>query len=149
MQGKILTFYLQGELFGIDIKLVKEINRKINYTKVPGAPDFVVGLFNMRGQIVTVFDLVRFIYGRCGVIPNNPTCIILKNQDSESEHMGFVVDKPGDVLDVEEDWCEPLPGNIHHIDDRYIKHVVKLENQLIMVIDADMIFGEDAKFNGT
>ena len=54
MQGKILTFYLQGELFGIDIKLVKEINRKINYTKVPGAPDFVVGLFNMRGQVNSV-----------------------------------------------------------------------------------------------
>jgi len=144
MQGKILTFYLQGELFGIDIKLVKEINRKINYTRVPGAPDFLVGLFNMRGQVVTVFDLVRFIYGRCDFIPDNPTCIILKSQDSESEHMGFVVDKPGDVLDVEEDWCEPMPGNIQHIDGRYIKEVVKLEDQLIMVIDADKIFGEDA-----
>ena len=37
MQGKILTFYLQGELFGIDIRLVKEIKRKIKYTVVPGA----------------------------------------------------------------------------------------------------------------
>ena len=147
MQGKILTFYLQGELFGIDIKLVKEINRKINYTKVPGAPGFVVGLFNMRGQVVTVFDLVSFIYGKQGIVPDNPTCIILKNHDNGSEYMGFVVDRPGDVLDVEEDWCEPMPGNIHHIDDRYIKEVVKLEDQLIMVIDADKIFGEDVQLD--
>ena len=140
MTGKILTFYLQGELFGIDIKVVKEINRKIMYTEVPGAPDFIVGLFNMRGQVVTVFDLASRIHGREDVIPDNPTCIILKNQNTSSEHMGFIVDRPGDVLDVKDEWCEPMPGNIDHIDGQYIKEVVKLEGQLIMVVDPEKIF---------
>lgn len=140
MTGKILTFYLGDQLYAIDITLVKEINRKIRYTKVPGAPEYIVGLFNMRGQVVTVFDLFRRIHGRQLGIPENPTCIILKNQNSESEHIGFIVDKPGDVLDVQQEWCEPLPGNVKDIQGRYIKEVVKLEDQLIMVIDPEDIF---------
>lgn len=140
MNGKILTFYLGGELFGIDIDLVKEINRKIRFTKVPGAPDFIVGLFNMRGQVVTVFDLAGRIYGEEGEIAKEPTCIILKNHDLGSEHMGFIVDRPGDVVDVDEDLCEPLPGNTNHIDGRFIKEVVKFEDHLVMMIDTDTIF---------
>ena len=120
--------------------MVKEINRKIKYTVVPGAPDFIVGLFNMRGQIVTVFDLARRIHGKPGDISLNPTCIILKNEDNSIEHLGFVVDRPGDVIDVEEEWCEPMPGNIQHIDGQYIKEVIKLEDQLIMLIDPEKIF---------
>lgn len=141
MTGKILTFYLEGQLFGIDIKLVKEINRKIRYTKVPGAPDFIVGLFNMRGQVVTVFDLASRIYSGETTIQEGPTCIILKNQDIGSEHMGFVVDRAGDVLDIQHEWCEPLPGNIHDIDGQYITEVVNFQDQLIMIIDPKKIFG--------
>lgn len=143
MTGKILTFYLDGELFGVDIKLVKEINRKIRYTKVAGAPDFIVGLFNMRGQVVMVFDIACRIRGQETDIPENPTCIILKNQDANSEHMGFVVDRPGDVLDVLDEWCEPLPGNMEQAYGLYIREVVKFQDQLIMIIDPDRIFGED------
>jgi len=140
MTRKILTFYLEGQMFGIDIRLVKEINRKIRYTEIPGAPDFIVGLFNMRGQVVTVLDLASRIQGEKGTIAQHPTCIILKNHNDEGEYMGFVVDRTGDVLDIEDDWCEPLPGNIKNIDGKYIKEVVKLEDQLIMIVDPDKIF---------
>ena len=62
MMIRILTFYLEGELFGIDIGLVKEINRKIKYTEVPGAPEHIVGLYNMRGQVVTIFDVACILH---------------------------------------------------------------------------------------
>jgi purine-binding chemotaxis protein CheW len=140
MTGKILTFYLGGELFGVDIKLVKEINRKIRYTRVAGAPDFIVGLFNMRGQVVTVFDIACRIHGMESIIPENPTCIILKTQNENSEHMGFVVDRPGDVLDILDEWCEPLIGNMEHEYGEYIKEIVKFQDHLIMIIDPDRIF---------
>lgn len=139
MTGKILTFHLNNELFGIDIGLVKEINRKIKYTPIPGGPEYIIGLFNMRGQVVTIFDFVYKLWNKKGHIPGKPTCIILKNQNIGGEHIGFLVDKAEDVLEVSPELCEPLPGNIDDIDQEYIKEVVKSQEGLIMIINPDNI----------
>ena len=50
------SFYLGDNLFGIDVRLIREINRNIDITVVDSAPEFVRGLLNLRGQIVTVID---------------------------------------------------------------------------------------------
>ncbi|HZJ57473.1 MAG TPA: chemotaxis protein CheW [Clostridia bacterium] len=139
---RILTFYLEGELFGIDVGLVKEINRKIKYTQVPGAPGHIVGLYNMRGQVVTIFDIACILHNRESHIPQGPTCIILKNDNSGSEHLGFIVDRPGDVLDVRDEWRQPLPENVEHEYGQYIKEIVRLEDELAAVIDIDRMFGK-------
>ncbi|HZJ83558.1 MAG TPA: chemotaxis protein CheW [Clostridia bacterium] len=139
MTGKILTFHLNNELFGIDIGLVKEINRKIKYTPIPGGPEYIIGLFNMRGQVVTIFDFVYKLWDKKGHIPDSPTCIILKSQSMGNEHIGFLVDRAEDVLDVSPELCEPLPGNIDHIDQQYIREMVKFEDDLIMIVNPDKI----------
>lgn len=138
---RILTFYLEGELFGIDIGLVKEINRKIKYTEVPGAPEHIVGLYNMRGQVVTIFDVACILHKRKSDIPEGPTCIVLKNNDAENEYLGFVVDRPGDVLDIPDQWRQPLPENLEHEYGQYIKEVVRLEDELAAVLDIHRILG--------
>ena len=138
---RILTFYLEGELFGVDIGLVKEINRKINYIEVPGAPKHIVGLYNMRGQVVTIFDVACILHDRKSHIPEGPTCIVLKNNDSANEYLGFVVDRPGDVLDVNDQWRQPLPENLENEYRQYIKEVVRLEDELAAVLDIHRILG--------
>jgi len=54
MSENILSFNLCDNLLGVDVTLVKEINRNIEYTPIPGAKDSIVGFFNMRGQVVTL-----------------------------------------------------------------------------------------------
>lgn len=140
MTEKVLTFYLEGRLFGIDIKLVKEINRNVEFTPVPDSQPFVLGLFNMRGQIVTIFDLPQMIGINRELSNDNFNCIILKPTDVGQNHIGFLIDKPGDVLDISEDVCERPPANVSEIESLYIQDIVKLENELLIIMKPDVIF---------
>src|SRR4051794_27016293 len=99
---KVLSFYINNTLFGVDIKKVKEINRNTEFAIVPDAGEHIVGLHNMRGQIVTVFDFSKLI-GMNKKTKNTNTCIILKTLETSPDLAGFLIDKPGDVIDVEKD----------------------------------------------
>lgn len=140
MNGKVLTFYLGGSLYGIDIKLVKEINRNVDFTPVPGSDASILGLFNMRGQIVTIFNLAHIIGSDENVSLDLCPCIILKPTDENQHFIGFMIDKTGDVVDIEDSVCELPPANVSSIESDYIKSVVKLENDLLLVIEPGKIF---------
>ncbi|HEY9061067.1 MAG TPA: chemotaxis protein CheW [Pseudobacteroides sp.] len=139
---KVLSFRIAGELFGIEINDVKEINRNVEYTAVPRAQDNIVGLFNMRGQIVTIFNLAGIIGYSESVPDDRVTCIILKSEPENPNHRGFIIERTGDVIDVAEDMCEPPPANIDSIGKKYIKDVVRLESDLMRIINTDLVFGE-------
>ena len=139
MKGKVLTFYMGGSLFGIDILAVKEINRNIEYTAVPDAPPHVSGLLNMRGQVVTLFNLAGLM-GYENSDKGLPSCIILKNSHENPYFVGFFIDKPGSVLDIDEDNCEPAPANMSLAENKFVSEVVKLESGLLMIINYVAIF---------
>lgn len=140
MIGKVLTFYLSGSLFGIDIKLIKEINRNVEYSPVPGAGSNILGLFNMRGQIVTIFDLSQMIGITEEQALRSSTCIILKPMGHAQNHVGFLIDKPGDVIDINEDHSELPPANVSSVENDYIQNVVMLDEKLLIIIDPEKIF---------
>lgn len=137
---KVLSFRLAGELFGIEITYVKEINRNVEYTMVPRAPDTIVGLFNMRGQIVTLFNLTKILGYDTQVKAGKATCIILKSPPNSPNQPGFLIDATDDVFDVDDDICEPPPANIGGHDTKYIRKVVRLADELMMIVDPDTIF---------
>lgn len=143
MTGKVLTFHLCEQLFGVDITLIKEINRNIEYTKVPGAKPHMAGLLNMRGQIVSLVDLAQIM-----ILGNEPNilqtyCIVLKNSPQCSDYVGFLIDKPGSVIKVNTESCEPLPANIETARGNYLKELVKNDEGLIMIIDTEKIANID------
>ncbi len=140
MTGKVLTFYLRDALFGIDITLVKEINRNVEFTSVPGAPEYVAGLFNMRGQVVTLFDLGKMIGFGTGEWKQSSACIILKPFLGDENQVGFLIDAAGDVADIHEELCEPAPANVGGVESEYIHCVGKLKGELIIIIDPKKVF---------
>lgn len=140
MSERVLTFYLNGYLFGIDITLVKEINRSVEYTSVPDSKPYIVGLFNMRGQIVTLFDLAKLMNYEAEERLNSAACIILKAAPNDPNQVGFLIDKSGDVIEVDTKDKELPPANIGGIDGVYISSVVKLKEDLLVIIDPNKIF---------
>ncbi|NMA95911.1 MAG: chemotaxis protein CheW [Clostridiales bacterium] len=140
MNGKVLTFYLNNRSFGIDITKVEEINRNIQFTPVPTSREYIVGLFNMRGQVVTLFDIGRRLEYRHRGEYKRPTSIILKQNSTDGDLVGFLIDRPGDVIDVKKGECEPLPANVSAVESRFINKIVKRRDELIMLIDTDEIF---------
>lgn len=141
MTGKLLTFYLGGSLCGIDINLAQEITRNIEYTHVTGISTQVIGLLNLRGQVVTLLDFGQILKFKPLDPKTGNHCIILKNSPADPDQIGFFIDKLGDVVDVEPDICEPLPANVSGDERKLISEVVKLNGELLLVLDVKKIIG--------
>lgn len=131
---------MNDSLLGIDIVLIREINRNVEYTAVPGARHYIVGLFNMRGQVVTLFDLAKLIGLKQEEERPRATCIILKAPANDPNQIGFLIDKPGDVIDLDNEDCEVPPANVVGVEGEYISQVVKLKDQLLLILDPEKIF---------
>ena len=120
------SFYIDKNLFGVDVRLIREINRNLDITKVDSAPVFVRGLLNLRGQIVTVVDVgVRMGLREKDEGKDNCRCIVLKTseelaakrgeddsvEDTSRDLVALYVDAIGDMVTFEEKEIEPSPAN--------------------------------------
>lgn len=135
----ILSFRLNGKLLGIETKYVKEINRNVEYTAVPLSPKTMIGLFNMRGQIVSLLNLAYYLGYEETEYTGKKNCIILKAQESNNQ-IGFLIDKTEDIFEIDEEKCEIPPANTKDNLYQFIKCVVKLEKELLLVVKNENIF---------
>ncbi len=138
---ELATFYVGDSLCGMDILKVQEINKLLEMTEVPLAPDYVKGILNLRGQIVTVIDLGNKLSLADTEISSETRNIIV---NSNGEYIGLLVHRIGDVERTEEDKIEPPPANIGGIQGRYFEGVFKKEKSLIGILNVEEILKDDS-----
>lgn len=146
MVNKVLTFYLFDCLYGIDVTLVKAMNRNPEYTVIPGAAAHIIGLLNLRGQVVTLLDMNMLLSCTPRVqrqswrTPSEKrACVILKPRIHDPHYSGFFIHKAGDVLEIDPSLWETPPANISGAESRFLHGVVKMKTQLLRVINAQAI----------
>ncbi len=105
--GKYLTFGLGDEEYGVRIEHVHEIMALIPVTRVPRTPEVVLGVINLRGKIVPVFDMHRK-FGMPAREATRHTCIIVVSVDKAE--VGIVVDRVREVVNIRSDQVEPPPS---------------------------------------
>ncbi|MBF0201244.1 MAG: chemotaxis protein CheW [Desulfamplus sp.] len=136
---ELATFYVGKALCGIDILSIQEINKHFEVTTVPQAPEYVVGVLNLRGRIVTVLDVGKKLglsQIRAGKQNRN---IIVRSQD---ELVGLMVDSISDVVTADQDRIEPAPSNIGGVKGKYFKGVMKTSKALIGILDIEEVLKE-------
>ncbi len=127
------TFYFGQHLFGLPIEEIIEINRALNVTPVPLAPEYVAGVVNLRGQILTAIHLGRRIGLSRQVDDNsNYNNVITGNRE---EPISLLVEKIGDVMSVPKGQIEPPPDLIAGVDVKYVRNVCKLPGQLLIILN--------------
>jgi len=138
---QLSCFYLEDTLCGLDISIVQEINQDLQITKVPLAPDYVVGIMNLRGQIVTVVDQSRKIGFDPSTITDESRVIIV---NSQNEHIGLLVDRVTDVLTTPiKDIADP-PSNIKGAQGKFFKGVVHTaKNEILALLDVEAVLAEE------
>jgi len=129
---ELATFYVGRALCGMDILKVQEINKLMEMTKVPQAPDYMVGILNLRGQIVTIIDLGQKL-GLGNVEVTNESRNIIVN--TPGEHVGLLVSRISDVVMADPDKIEPAPANMNGIQGKFFTGVYKTENKLIGILN--------------
>lgn len=134
---QISTFYLDDTLCGIDIDLVQEINGDLSFTPVPLAEEYVLGVMNLRGQIVTVIDQSRKIGFAPVVITADSRVVIVRSQ---GESIGVVVDKVKEVVTIDRKVIGKPPSNIKGSQGKFFSGVVQTErHELLALLDIDEI----------
>jgi purine-binding chemotaxis protein CheW len=109
-------------------------------TKVPQAPEYVTGILNLRGQIITVIDLGKKLGLTC-IDFNEKTRNIIVNSDSE--YIGLLVSHISDVVEAEWDKVEKPPANIGGVQGAFFKGVFKTKDRLIGILDVERVLSED------
>ena len=118
---------------GIEVDKVQEVLRFHGATPVPLAPSLISGLINLRGQIVTAVDLgSRF--GLPDREDGGSTVLVLR---TGSRLISFVVDRSGDVVEVDESSFEKPPDTLKGESRRLIRGTYKLDRKLLLVLDVD------------
>ena len=129
---ELATFYIGDALCGMDILSVQEINKQLRITRVPQAPDYVLGVLNLRGRIVTVIDLGKKLgLTPTALSPESRNIIV----DSSDEYIGLLVDGIGDVVAAGKDDVEPPPANIGGLKGKYFQGVLKTNDNLVGILN--------------
>jgi len=133
-------FYVGSALCGIDIRVIQEMNKQMEMTRVPGSPDYVLGIMNLRGRIVTIIDLGKKL-GLGGSKKTDQSRIIIVN--SKEENIGLLVDRIADVFTTRWEDVEPTPSNIKGIKGKYFQGVCKTGKDLVAILDIDTVLAEE------
>lgn len=142
--GKYLTFKLGAEEFGLEILKVQEIIKMMDITKIPRTPEFVRGVINLRGKVISVVDL-RAKFGLEAVATTDKTCVIVVQVKRTAGMlvMGIIVDEVSEVLDVAGGQIEPPPAFGARVDTDFILGMGKVGKKVIMLLDVDKVLSSD------
>ncbi len=132
----VSTFHVGDTLLGIDTLRVQEIIRVSDVTRVHHAPEYVQGVINLRGKIVTVLDLSRKLDFPPAEVGDESRVIIV---DHEDEYIGLLVDSISDVIVAERERVIPSPANVEGAQKRFFQGVYQGDQGLIAVLDAEEV----------
>ncbi len=139
--GPELAIFTVGELnCAVDSTIVKAINKYLEITPVPGAPDCVRGILNLRGQILTVVDLRRRFGLGTEELRQAMRIVVITSRD---ENIGLLVDGVSDVVIADPDLLEPPPSNIGEVEGKFFTSILKTEQDLIAILDVEEILSLD------
>lgn len=136
---KMITFSLAGKDYAIDIMKVKEIAKAGRFTYVPNVMPFVIGVYNLRGDIIPIIDFRLFFNIPVAERNNNDLENLLIITVGE-QTFGAVVDEIHSVVGIQKDSIQPPHPLFGDISIRYIYGVVESGKQLYILLDIDRIF---------
>ena len=140
MEGKHLTFWTDNQLFAIPIASVEQIIGIQNIIAIPGFPNYVKGIINLRGNIIPVIDM-RLRFNKQVAAYNERTCIIVTN--IQQHLFGLIVDAVDEVTRIDEASISMPPKVLDSEASAYLKGVAKLENKVVLLLDTAKILDND------
>jgi len=136
---QVVVFKLEDQMFGVETLQVQEIIRYQNIERVPGMPEYMEGMINLRGKVIPIINIhKRFNFGELTI--TNETKIIVTNINNT--FIGFVVNDVTEIIKFSKQDIEETPDIIYNKMNRYLKCVVKKGEKLISIFDLTKILTE-------
>ena len=142
-ENRVIAFLLNEELIGIDIKNIIKITKKLDITPVPKTPEHILGVMNLRGNIVPVVNIKKMLGLPNADNPDEQEFILII--DSEIGNIGLMIDQVVGAITIQEEDIQPAPINSIGIDSKYITGVIVTSEEignknLLILLDIDKLF---------
>lgn len=141
MQREFITFELGGQVFGLDIMVIREIRAWTPVTRLPSVPSYVAGVVNLRGTVLPVVDLAA----RLGWPPTEPSprhAIIVVSFNGQAR--GLIVDAVSDIVMIDADALQPPPATGGDMVVSFLEGLAAVNDRMVMILDLDEV-GSDLK----
>lgn len=135
-----VTFRLGEETYGVNVMQVQEVLRMTEIAPVPGAPGYVLGIINLRGNVVTVMD-TRSRFDLPPHEPDDATRIVII--EAEDQVVGILVDSVAEVVYLKQSDIEIAPNVGNEESSRYIQGVANREEGLLILVDLDKLLTDE------
>ncbi|MCG6967364.1 MAG: chemotaxis protein CheW [Chromatiaceae bacterium] len=137
---QLVTFRLKEETYGINVMQVQEVLRVTEIAPVPGAPGYVLGIINLRGNVVTVID-TRTRFGLPTTERDDSSRIVII--ESEQQVVGILVDSVAEVVELRQSEIDSAPSIGSEESSRYIQGVASRDEDLLIVVDLNRLLSEE------
>jgi len=135
-----VTFHLDGETYGVNVMQVREVLRYTEIAPVPGAPHYVLGIINLRGNVVTVIDTRNRFGLQPGDINDNTRIVVI---EAEKNVVGILVDSVAEVVYLRLSEIETAPNVGNDESAKLIQGVCHKNKELLILIELDKLLTDD------
>lgn len=133
---KIIIFGLNGECYAADIQEVERILGYEEPTVLPEAPSFVKGVINHEEKILPIISISKKFNIGEGTDYESRKIIVVKRKEKK---FGIIVDNVYEVRDIDGGTIESVPEITNTADRRYISGLIKLDNNIVILLDLKKI----------
>lgn len=137
--GKVMTFNIGEQVYGIEIEYVTEIIEMQRITKVPHVPPYIKGIINVRSKVVPIVD-IRTRFGKPEIPYTNRTCIIILSFNETS--VGIIVDSVADVEDIHTGDISATPENRSVNTNSFIQYMIRSGDNVKLILDVAKLLDE-------
>ncbi|HQO41084.1 MAG TPA: chemotaxis protein CheW [Spirochaetota bacterium] len=142
--AQYLSFMLDGKIFAFDVLKTREVLSYTRITEIPCTPDYVAGVLNLRGSVVTVMDFRRkFNMGETLITPDSAIIIVEANYEDEMVVVGALVDAVKGVLRFDSSGIEPPPKVGMKLSAELINGIGRMDDEFVVILNVDRVFSED------
>ncbi len=139
--NQFIIFKLATEEFGVEITKVQEIIKPQAVTKLPQTANFIEGIINLRGDIITIIDLRKRLDFELNTDSEDRILVVKIN----GVDVGFIVDDASEVIRIDSEKISKSSGGIAGIKNEYIDGIGKLEDRLIILLNLDKLLSTEEK----
>ena len=140
---QFLTFTIGAEEYGVDIMAVREIKGWTETTRLPGTPDFMRGVINLRGLIIPIFDLrARFHLGHTEATGKHVVIVLAVGE----RNIGILVDAVSDILDTDTSAIKPPPADTAaregatEAETQSVSGLISHHDRMVVLLDVEKLF---------
>lgn len=132
IENKYVIFKLEQEYYGLPIDSVISIEKKGQTTRVPNAPEYIIGVTNLRGEVFPIIDLRKKLGMEAKELDRNSRVIVVSQEEIV---IGLIVDTSSEVLEIDKENIDKSPTNENDEFIDYVKGIGKTGDRLIILLD--------------